>query len=172
MKIKIIQVSIIFLFIVIFLIFYKGLNNSNIYVPNKSVKKEIPYFSVKEFNSNIKTNSDEIFFDDKFYLMNIWASWCVPCREEHVFLMDLSKYKNLTIVGLNYKDNFVNAKNFLQELNNPYKIILTDKNGLISIEWGAYGVPETFLIYDKKILKKFIGPLNKNDKNEIIKLIQ
>ena len=172
MKVKITQLSIISLFLVIFLIFYKGLNNSNIYVPSKNLEKEIPYFSTKEFGSNIKTNSDKIFLDNEFYLMNIWASWCVPCREEHVFLMDLSKYKNLTIVGLNYKDNFVNAKNFLQELNNPYKIILTDKNGLISIEWGAYGVPETFLIYDKKILKKFIGPLNKNDKIEIIELIK
>ena len=172
MKVKITQLSIISLFLVIFLIFYKGLNNSNIYVPSKNLEKEIPYFSTKEFGSNIKTNSDKIFLDNEFYLMNIWASWCVPCREEHVFLMDLSKNKNLTIVGLNYKDNFVSAKNFLEELDNPYKIILTDQNGLISIEWGAYGVPETFLIYNKKILKKIIGPLNKNDKNEIIKLIQ
>ena len=148
------------------------MTNSNIYVPNKNLKKEIPYFSVKEFGSSIEIDSDKIFLDDEFYLVNIWASWCVPCREEHTLLVDLSKYKNLTMVGLNYKDNFVSAKNFLMELNNPYSILLTDPDGLISIEWGAYGVPETFLIHDKKILKKIIGPLNENDKNEIIELIK
>ena len=172
MKVKIFQVLIIFLFVIIFLVFYKGLNNSNIYVPNKNLKKEIPNFSVKEFSSNIKIDSDKIFLDDEFYLMNIWASWCVPCREEHALLVDLSKHKNLTMVGLNYKDNFVSAKKFLKELDNPYKILLTDPDGLISIEWGAYGVPETFLIYDKKIVKKIIGPLNENSILEIKEIIK
>ena len=104
--------------------------------------------------------------------MNIWASWCVPCREEHQFLMELKKEKNLKIIGLNYKDDTKNAKKFLDDLKNPYSNIFLDKDGLIAIEWGAYGVPESFLIYNKKIIKKVIGPLNGNLTSEIKKLIK
>ena len=162
MKIRIFPISIIFLFIVIFIVFLKGLKNPNIYTPTTDVKKNIPLLNFELFDSNKKINSNEIFVDDKFYLMNIWSSWCVPCRDEHIFLINLSKEKNLKLIGLNYKDNVINAKNFLDELNNPYEIIITDKNGLVAIEWGAYGVPETFLIHKKKIIKKIIGPLNNN----------
>ena len=105
-------------------------------------------------------NSDEIFKNDKIYIFNIWASWCVPCQDEHPILMELSNQKTIEVIGLNYKDNSKNAKNFLKELGNPYKIILIDNDGTIAIEWGAYGVPETFLIYKKKVIEKFIGPLN------------
>ena len=86
--------------------------------------------------------------------------------------MKLSKQKSIEIVGLNYKDNDKKAKNFLEELDNPYKIILSDKDGTIAIEWGAYGVPETFIIYDKKIIKKIIGPINDELFLEIKRLIQ
>jgi cytochrome c biogenesis protein CcmG/thiol:disulfide interchange protein DsbE len=104
--------------------------------------------------------------------MNIWASWCVPCKEEHPILINLANQKEIEIIGLNYKDNFANAQNFLSKLKNPYKIILSDKDGTIAIEWGAYGVPETFLIYNKKIIKKFIGPLNENSLSEIKRLVK
>ena len=116
--------------------------------------------------------SDEIFKNGKFYLMNIWASWCVPCRDEHPFLVDLNKKKGLEIVGLNYQDNKKNAKIFLDDLGNPYDIILMDQDGTISIEWGAYGVPETFLIYNKKIIKKVIGPLDSKKVFEINELLK
>ena len=152
--------------------FYSGLQNSNIYKPNLNLEKNIPSFSTKIFLTNNIINSDEIFNSSKFYLMNIWASWCVPCRDEHYFLVNLSKQKNLKIIGLNYKDNDENAKSFLNLLDNPYKTILSDKDGTIAIEWGAYGVPETFLIHNKKIIKRFIGPLDKNSLLEIKKLIQ
>ncbi len=172
MKIRIFPVSIIFLFIVIFIVFLKGLKNPNIYKPKTDVKKNIPLLNFELFESNKKINSNEIFVDDEFYLMNIWSSWCAPCRDEHVFLIKLSKEKNLKLVGLNYKDNFINAKNFLDELNNPYEIIITDKDGLVAIEWGAYGVPETFLIHKKKIIKKIIGPLNIDLVLEIKELVK
>ena len=172
MKIRIFPISIIFLFIVIFIVFLKGLKNPNIYKPKTDVKKNIPLLNFELFESNKKINSNEIFVDDEFYLMNIWSSWCAPCRDEHVFLIKLSKEKNLKLVGLNYKDNFINAKNFLDELNNPYEIIITDKDGLVAIEWGAYGVPETFLIHKKKIIKKIIGPLNIDLVLEIKELVK
>ena len=104
--------------------------------------------------------------------MNIWASWCVPCRDEHVFLDELSKEESLNLVGINYKDDFERASFFLKELGNPYDIILLDVDGIIAIEWGAYGVPESYLIKNKMIIKKIIGPLNKNLVNEIKKKIK
>jgi cytochrome c biogenesis protein CcmG, thiol:disulfide interchange protein DsbE len=172
MKTKILPIFLIIVFLIIFFIFYRGLQNSNIYIPNTITKKNIPSFETKVFDTDKKINSEKIFLNDKFYLLNIWASWCVPCREEHTFLISLSKQKNVEIIGLNYKDSSKNAKNFLNELHNPYKIILSDKDGTIAIEWGAYGVPETFLIYNKTIIKKVIGPINEDTFMEIIKLIQ
>ena len=84
----------------------------------------------------------------------------------------LSNQNNIEIIGLNYKDNSESAKNFLKELGSPYKIILSDNDGTIAIEWGAYGVPETFLIYNKKIIKKIIGPLSRNSLLEIKKMTE
>ena len=172
MKIRILPIIFSVIFVIIFFILYKGLQNSNIYTPKTNIEKDIPSFKAKIFNTGNEISSEEIFKSDKFYLMNIWASWCLPCRDEHVFLMNLSEQKSIEIIGLNYKDNNKNAKNFLKELDSPYKTILSDKNGTIAIEWGAYGVPETFLIYNKKILKKIIGPINNESLLEIKKLIQ
>ena len=172
MKIKSVPFIVILLFITFFIIFFKGLKNSNIYVPNINYEKEIPSFTTQFFDTNMKINSDEIFKEDYYYLMNIWSSWCLPCREEHRFLMELNKEKNLKIIGFNYKDNIKDAKKFLDELKNPYSKIFLDKDGLIAIEWGAYGVPESFLIYNKKIIKKVIGPLNTNFVDEIKRLIK
>ena len=172
MKIKFLPIFITFLFILFFLIFFLGLKNSNIYVPNVSQEKKIPSFTSEVFDSKNTIRSDKIFIGNDFYLFNIWSSWCVPCRYEHKFLINLNKEKNLKIIGLNYKDNVINAKKYLEELANPYDIILNDQNGLIAIEWGAYGVPESFLIHEKKILKKIIGPLNDDFMNEIKELIK
>ena len=170
MKSKIISFSIIILLILVFIIFYKGLNKSNFYEPRSKIEN-IPVFTAITFFQKEKINSQNIFDKNKFYLLNIWASWCVPCKDEHPLLVNLSKNDQLEIIGLNYKDNDQNAKTFLEELVNPYKLILSDNNGTIAIEWGAYGVPETFLIYNKKIIKKFIGPLNNNSLTEIKDLL-
>ena len=172
MKTKIFPIFLIIIFFVIFIIFYKGLQNSNIYTPNGNVEKDIPIFETQIFNSSKRIKSDEIFKRDKYYIVNIWASWCVPCRDEHPFLMSLVSQENIEIIGLNYKDNNKNANNFLDELENPYKVILLDKDGTIAIEWGAYGVPETFLIYNKKVIKKIIGPLDKSSLEKIKRLIK
>lgn len=172
MKIKFLPIFITFIFILFFLIFFLGLKNSNIYVPNVPQEKKIPSFTSEVFDSKNTIRSDKIFIGNDFYLFNIWSSWCVPCRYEHKFLINLNKEKNLKIIGLNYKDNVINAKKYLEELANPYDIILNDQNGLIAIEWGAYGVPESFLIHEKKILKKIIGPLNDDFMSEIKELIK
>ena len=167
MKNKLIPLSIFLVFIVIFIIFYKGLQNTNIYTPGTKTSFEVPSVSVKLFNSNEIVNTLEIFSSDKFYLLNIWSSWCVPCRQEHSILMELTKNDNLRVIGINYKDTKKNANNFLKELGNPYDNIIFDNKGTNAIEWGAYGVPESFLINNNKIIKKYIGPLNKVSMEEI-----
>ena len=150
---------------------YKSLNNSVLYEP-KSEIKSIPEFTATTFFENKEVSSKKIFNQNKFYLVNIWASWCVPCRDEHSFLLNLSSKDQLELIGLNYKDDPENAKKFLNELGNPYKQIIIDKDGTKAIEWGAFGVPESFLIYQNKILKKFIGPLNLKSAEEIKKFIK
>ena len=167
MKNKLIPLSIISVFIIIFIIFFKGLQNTNIYTPDAKSILEVPSVSVKLFNSNEIVNTLEIFSSDKFYLLNIWSSWCVPCRQEHSILMDLTKNDNLKVIGINYKDTKKNANNFLKELGNPYDKIIFDNKGTNSIEWGAYGVPESFLINKNKIIKKYIGPLSEESMKEI-----
>jgi len=154
-----------------FIIFYKGLNNSNTYSPKINDKKNIPTFEAKDFNTNVYLNSEKIFEENTFYIVNIWASWCIPCRKEHSLLMELSKIQSIKLIGLNYRDNLSNAKNFINELGNPYTQILIDNDGTLAVEFGAYGVPETFLISkNKKIIRKFIGPINR-EMLEVIKSI-
>ena len=172
MKNKILPFSIIFAFIIIFIIFYKGLQNTNIYTPDSKTSFEVPSVSVKLFNSDEIINTLEIFNSDKFYLLNIWSSWCIPCKQEHPILMKLAKNDNLEVIGINYKDTKKNANNFLKELGNPYDNIIFDNKGTNAIEWGAYGVPESFLINNNKIIKKYIGPLNKGSMEEIKSFIK
>ncbi len=160
MKQKLVPYSIIVIFFVIFVVFYKSLEDTNIYTPEVKINNDIPIFSAELLLSNETLDSKEIFQLDKFYILNIWSSWCAPCRDEHSILMDLSKSNKFIVIGMNYKDNKKNAKSFLDELGSPYEKIIIDKNGTKSIEWGAFGVPETFIIYNNKIIKKYIGPLN------------
>ena len=160
-------------FTFIFTIFYIGLDKPNFYKPKEVKNKNIEEFISTELFSNKQFNSKEIIENNNFTLINIWSSWCAPCRSEHAILMNLSKKTDLNIVGLNYKDKKNNAIKFLKELGNPFSKILIDPDGIISISLGAYGVPETFLLNNKsKIIKKYIGPLTENNILEIIKIIK
>ena len=168
MKNKIILSLLLLFFIFCFIILYKGLNNSNIYVPEAKIEKTLIKFNSIDLYSENKISSDQIFVDSEYYVLNIWASWCVPCREEHPKLMKLSKNKSIKLIGINYRDNPKNAKKFIDEFGNPYFMIIIDKNGIISIDLGAIGVPETLIINkDKKIIKRFLGALNEKSFKEI-----
>lgn len=93
-------------------------------------------------------------------VVNVWASWCGPCREEHPILMALSEQEGVTLAGLNYKDKTDAAVKFLGNLGNPYDMAGADSNGRAGIEWGVYGVPETFVVSaDGEIIYKHVGPL-------------
>ena len=94
-------------------------------------------------------------------LVNVWASWCVPCRQEHPVLMELARQGRVDIVGFNYKDKPENARRFLAELGNPYTALGTDESGRVAIDWGVYGIPETFLVgKDGAIAWKHVGPFD------------
>jgi len=98
-------------------------------------------------------------FAGKVTVVNVWASWCAPCRQEHPLLMELAKDTRITVAGLNYKDTPENARRFLGGLGNPYAAIGADSTGSTAIDWGVYGVPETFLVgKDGRILYKHVGP--------------
>jgi cytochrome c biogenesis protein CcmG/thiol:disulfide interchange protein DsbE len=101
-------------------------------------------------------------------LVNIWASWCIPCRSEHEILMILSKIEGLNLYGINYKDNKDNALKFIEQLGNPYNKIGVDKNGRSSMVWGVYGVPETFIIHKGTVIYKHIGPIHMSELEDVI----
>jgi len=173
MKNKFYLIIIFILLIFCFIIFYKGLDNSNTYTPKTNIEKNLPIFKTKGFFSNTDIDSEKVFIEESYYIVNIWASWCVPCRKEHPLLMELSNNQLIKLIGLNYRDNLDNAKKFINELGNPYTQILIDKDGTLAVEFGAYGVPETFLIdKNKKIIKKFVGPINKGIIEEIKLIIK
>jgi len=168
MKNKILLFTITLFLIFCFVTLFKSLNNSNVYVPKIISEKTLVNFNSKDLFSETEISSNELFVGNEFYILNIWSSWCLPCREEHPKLLQLSKNSSVKLIGLNYKDNPKNAKKFIDTLGNPYSIIIVDENGTISIELGAYGVPETYVINKyKKIIKKIMGPLTDKSIEEI-----
>ena len=150
-------VSIIVIF---FVIFYHSLKANNKNNPNVMLNKVLPTIELTSFtNSNLKQVMP-IINKDKYYLINIWSSWCVPCREEHPILMKLKD--KIKIYGINYKDKKTNATAFLNKLGNPFYFTGSDKDGSVSIEIGAYGIPETYVVNSQGLIVfKHVGPLNK-----------
>ena len=158
-------------FIFVIGIFYISLDKEKNYNTRDLVGKKLDEIILESFEENDFLNVNE-FKKNDFTLVNFWASWCGPCRIEHSTLMTLKKSPKLKLIGINFKDKQVNANNFLKELGNPYHFVAKDKLGKISINFGVYGIPETFLINDELvILQKYIGPLTNEDYNKILKTI-
>tara|TARA_Y100000590_G_scaffold445800_1_gene578417 strand:- start:119 stop:655 length:537 start_codon:yes stop_codon:yes gene_type:complete len=157
----------------LFIVFLKGLDKSNIYSTENISNNIETDLTGKMLYENKEVSLGELINKNNFSLINIWASWCLPCRNEHSYLINLNKNNKINIIGINYKDKEINAKNFLKDLGNPYSKILVDSDGTKSIELGAYGVPETYLVNNKtkKIIKKYIGPIDDIRFKEIIKIV-
>ena len=168
---KIIKSLIVFLFIFVLLVFYNSLNRETNYNTDHLVGNKLVKINLKSFDDNkIYTSKD--FKKNRYTLINFWASWCAPCRIEHPYLMELSKEKNLKILGVNFKDKKINASKFLNELGNPYYYMAKDTSGKQSVNFGIYGIPESILINNETIvLKKFVGPLNDQNLNDIKEII-
>ncbi len=128
-------------------------------VPSALIGAPAPQTNLPPLEGSPLPGIESAAFDGKLTLVNVWASWCAPCRQEHPLLMELAQDENLVIAGLNYKDRPAQARGFLAELGNPYDAIGVDGSGRTAIDWGVYGVPETFLVGpDGTILYKHVGP--------------
>ena len=173
MKNKILIILLVFFLSFCFFVLFKSLESSSIYVPEKKEDRQLVEFVSEDLFTKKKITSSEIFQGSDYYILNIWASWCAPCREEHPQLMKLRKNSSIKLIGLNYKDDPKKAKKFLKKFGNPFSIIIADKNGTLAIEFGGYGIPETFLINkDKKIIKTFIGNLSVESVKQINSIVK
>jgi cytochrome c biogenesis protein CcmG/thiol:disulfide interchange protein DsbE len=113
---------------------------------------------------------DSSAFNGEVSVLNVWASWCVPCRDEAPLLVRLAADKRIRVLGINYKDQPADAKRFLERYGNPYAASGADANGRASIEWGVYGVPETFVVgRDARIAFKLIGPITRENIEAVLK---
>lgn len=150
-------------------------------LPSALIGKSVPQFDLpslpglKDNGANVPGLKSEDF-NGKVTLINIFASWCAPCRAEHPVLMSLSKNPKLTMFGINYKDVDENALRFLGALGNPYDRVGTDQKGRTAIDWGFYGIPETLLVGPDGVIRyKIVGPISAKKfeelNNEIDKLI-
>ncbi|ADE14027.1 periplasmic protein thiol/disulfide oxidoreductase DsbE [Nitrosococcus halophilus Nc 4] len=160
-------------FIGLVLFFADGLQRDPRQVPSPFIDKPAPELGVPR----LKTPDQEIYRSDllgKPALINVWASWCVACRAEHEVLLRLARETQLPIIGLNYKDKREAALQWLANLGDPYTTIAVDADGQVGIEWGVYGVPESFLLDPQGVIRyKQIGPLTwKVVEEELIPLIQ
>ncbi|TCT43106.1 DsbE family thiol:disulfide interchange protein [Martelella mediterranea] len=142
-------------------------------IPSVLIGKKAPQLDLPALEGSQlpALTSDEI--DGKLTLVNVFASWCIPCREEHPFIMALSRDPQINVVGINYKDNPDNALRFLGELGNPYSAVGVDRKGAAAIDWGVYGIPESFVVGpDGTIIFKKVGPIDaKSYEREILPVI-
>ena len=169
---KIKFVIIILFFSFIFFVFFKGLDQPNSYLPKKNITEIDTSLVFKNLYDQKEIVLGELIIKNSFSIVNIWASWCLPCRDEHEYLLKLKNLNNINVIGINYKDKKSNATKFLSDLGNPYHEVLIDLDGTKSIEFGAIGVPETYLINNKIRVKKYIGPLDQSKLKDIIEKIK
>lgn len=132
-------------------------------VPSPLIGKSVPEFSLPKLYDNSAQLSNKEFLG-KVSVLNVWATWCFACKQEHPALLELAKRNIAPIYGLNYKDDAAKAKLYLRDFGNPFVANAFDEAGRVAIDWGVYGAPETFLIDRKGIIRyKHIGPLSLED---------
>ncbi len=166
----IIIITFSFLFF-IFFIFYLSLDKEKNYNTKNLVGKKIENFELDLLFTNNKIEVNELS-ENNFTLINIWASWCAPCRKEHKYLIFLKDNKKLKILLIKNKDKKNNAKDFLKKLVDPYYYNAEDQSGKKSVKLGVYGIPESILINNElRIIKKYIEPINNSNYEEILDII-
>jgi cytochrome c biogenesis protein CcmG/thiol:disulfide interchange protein DsbE len=147
----------IFIALVAFLLVGLGLNPRE--VPSPFIGKPAPGFELVQLQEPDKRFARQDMAG-KVWLLNVWASWCVACRQEHPVLVELAKQKTIPVVGLNYKDKRDDALAWLKQFGDPYTLSVSDLDGRVGIDYGVYGVPETFLIDRQGVIRyKQIGPV-------------
>lgn len=155
------------LFIIMAVFLALGLNLNPRDIPSPLIDKPAPDFSLPILTDANKTLSKKDMLG-KVWLLNVWASWCGSCRSEHPVFNQLAKQSVVTIVGLNYKDEASAAKQWLAQLGNPYNVSIMDQEGRTGIDYGVYGVPETFVVDKKGVIRyKHTGAVTWKDVQEI-----
>jgi cytochrome c biogenesis protein CcmG, thiol:disulfide interchange protein DsbE len=166
MKAKFLIPLALFLILVVFLAI--GLNRDPHELPSPLINKAAPAFSVPQLSESNQVFSPESMIG-QVWIFNVWASWCVACREEHPVLVELAKSKVAPVIGLDYKDKREDALAMLARQGNPYTLSAFDGNGRVGIDYGVYGVPETYVIDKAGIIRyKQIGPLTPEVLNQKI----
>lgn len=160
------------IFLSLIILLYNGLGKDTRLLPSALIGKSIPEFSVPSLMTGETINNNTL--NGQMYLLNVWASWCPNCRIEHPMITEFVRQNIIPVYGLNYKDETAAANQWLQQFGNPYKDILIDKEGLLGIDFGVYGAPETFLIDANGVIRhKIVGELNsRNIQNELLPLIK
>ena len=141
-------------------------------LPSNLLDKNVPNFKTESLlkNENFVSSKE---FGNEIIIVNFFATWCKPCRDEHVYIKRFSNEKGIRVVGINYKDKPNNAIEWLENLGNPYSDVPVDDNGRIAIDWGVYGIPETFIVNSKGIIKyRHVGPITKKTYKKINLLIK
>ena len=147
-------------FIVIAVFLYFSLNSASSKLPSPLLGKMFPNIEAKDFYSNESILLTDLF-SEKMSLVNVWASWCVTCRQEHQMMMKIANNKNLQLIGINYKDTRADGEKYLKLMGNPFDVIIFDPNGKIGLNLGVYATPETFLVNQQGvILFKHIGAID------------
>jgi cytochrome c biogenesis protein CcmG/thiol:disulfide interchange protein DsbE len=148
-------------FIGLALVFWHGLSGNPSEIPSALINKPVPEFTLPAVEGLGVPGFDTAALKaGQVTLVNVWASWCGPCRAEHPLLMELARRSDIRLFGLNYKDEPENARRFLGSLGQPYAAAGADEEGRAAVDWGVYGVPETFVVDGTGIIRfKWIGPL-------------
>ena len=164
--------SIVFFLILSIFLYLLIIDRNPSEIPSNLLNKNVPIFEAKSLFKNEKfISSNE--FKGEIILVNFFATWCKPCYDEHIYIKRFADKKNLKIIGINYKDNNKKTIKWLEDLGNPYENVLLDKNGKIAIDWGVYGIPETFIINSNGIIKyRHVGPITNKIYNKINLIIK
>ncbi len=148
------------LFIVIAVFLYFSLNSNSSKLPSPLLGKMFPNIEAKDFYSNESVLLADLF-SENMSLVNVWASWCVTCRQEHQMMMKIANNKDLQLIGINYKDTRTDGEKFLEMMGNPFDVIIFDPSGKIGLDLGVYATPETFLVNQQGVvLYKHIGAID------------
>ena len=154
--------TILFLFILSVFLYLLIIDRNPSEVPSNLLNKNTPKFEAKSLFNNKKIFSNKEF-GNELVIVNFFATWCKPCRDEHVFIQNFADEKKIKIIGINYKDDPKKAAQWLKKLGNPYSNVAIDRKGEIAIDWGVYGIPETFLINSEAIIKyRHVGPITES----------
>ena len=172
MKKQLLILPAIFFLLILLIFFYLLIIDRNpSELPSTLLDKSVPKFETVSLLKKKKFVSSDIF-GKEIKLVNFFATWCKPCRDEHSYIKRFSNQKGLGVIGINYKDSTQKAIEWLKELGNPYSNVAVDKNGRIAIDWGVYGIPETFIVNSKGIIKyRHVGPVTEKIYKKINSII-